>query len=184
MKEFLQIGTWDIVPLLLQLDRNPGLWDANNDRTTRAVTAHRATSDIWLRFRPLDQLVGPESYNEPFVDMCWYPAYHVLTEIRPIVQALMVRVSATSVGTCLITRIPAGQQVLPHNDSPSWNARTFDTKVYIPLRANARCVNYCADESMVMGVGQAWVFSNLKTHSVVNDGDEERVTLICSFKCD
>lgn len=183
MQNFIQIGNWDIVPLLLQLDRRSDLWHQYWGRTTREGTAHPAAacSDIWIRYRPFDQLISDESYNEPFTDMVWYPAYDALPELRLIIQALMARVSATSVGGCLITRIKPGGQVKPHSDAVSWHARRHDCKVYIPLKTNPQCVNYCDGEALVMGVGQAWVFDNLLDHSVVNAGDEERITLICSF---
>ena len=184
MKHFLQIGNIDVVPLLLQLERNPQLWNQHNDRTTRSVTAHDETSDIWLRYRPLDQLISSENYNEPFTDMVWYPAYYALPEIRPISQTLMQRTNATSLGGCLITRIPPGGQVKSHSDRGVWHAEHFHCKVYIPLAANSNCINITSDEALVMEVGQCWVFDNLKTHSVHNDGRSDRITLIVSMRCD
>jgi hypothetical protein len=172
------------VPLLLQLERHPELWNQHNDRTTRAETAHSATSDIWLRYRPLDQLTSPASYNEPFHDMTWYPAYFQLPEIRPITQFLMNRVSGTSLGGCLITRIAGGGQVLPHSDAKSWHARHFQTKLYIPLKANPQCINRVEDEELVMKTGEIWYFDNLKEHAVVNAGNSDRMTLIVSIRCD
>lgn len=183
MSNFIQLGNFDVIPLLLQLDRNPHLWNQLKDRTTRANTAHSDVSDIWLRYRPFDQLVSQESYNEPFTDMVWYPAYRVLEEIRPITQALMARVSATSLGGCLITKIKAGGQVMPHSDITSWHARNYHCKVYVPLEANPQCVNYANGEELVMKTGEAWVFDNNKIHSVVNDGDTARITLIISMRC-
>ena len=85
-------------------------------------------------------------------------------------------------GGILLTKIPPGCQVKPHHDRGRWHAEFYNRKIYIPLKTNDRCVNHCEDESVVMGGGQAWWFDNLVTHSVVNDGDDERITAIICLR--
>jgi hypothetical protein len=81
-----------------------------------------------------------------------------------------------------MTRIPPGKQVYPHHDRGTWHAEYYTTKVYIPLRANAQCVNFCGDDWEVMAPGTVWQFNNLVDHSVVNGGQTERITLICCYR--
>lgn len=184
MRHFIPLGVIDPIPLRLQLERNPQLWNQHNDRTTRDVTAHAAVSDIWVRYRPLDQLTAPASYNEPFAEFVWYPAYHALPDLRPLVMSLMHRVGGTALGGVLITKIPPGGKVLPHSDRGTWHAEYFNTKVYTVLKANPLSVNHTEDESLVMREGENWIFDNLKLHAVDNAGDDDRITLITAIRCD
>ncbi len=182
MSNFIKVAEIDVTPLRLQLSQQPQLWNQHADRTTRPSTAHDQTSDIWLRYRPIEQLTGPLNFNEPFHDMEWYPAYYVLPEIRPITQFLMQRVSGTALGGCLITRIPAGKRVKRHTDQAVWHARFYQTKIYIPLQSNSGCINISMDEQLIMQQGECWYFDNCKEHEVLNNGDAERITLIVSIR--
>ena len=70
----------------------------------------------------------------------------------------------------------------PHDDKGRWHSEWFQTKAYLPLATNPGCFNTCGDERVVMNVGEAWLFDNLKTHSTVNEGQTDRVTLIVSLR--
>jgi len=94
----------------------------------------------------------------------------------------MQTVKAVELGGILITRIPAGASVKPHHDRGSWHAEFFDRKTYVIVKANERCVNTFEDEEVVMRTGEAYLFNNLVTHSVRNDGDSERITLIICMR--
>ena len=105
MRYFQQIAAGvEVLPLVLDLYRQPELWDANTARTGGAG-AFKDTSDIWVRFRDPAELVSREAYAEEF--RCrWYPAWHALPHLRPIVFGLMARVEAVELGGVLITRVP------------------------------------------------------------------------------
>lgn len=134
-----------------------------------------------MRFRPIAELTSPEKFREPhFAE--FYPAWHALPSLQPIVFDLMAKVQAVYLGGILITRISPGGKILPHDDIGSWHAEYHDCKVYVPLQANAQCVNHCLDESVVMQAGQAWIFNNLLTHSVDNDGETNRITAIVCMR--
>jgi hypothetical protein len=170
----------DVLPLALDLYMNPGLWDAHAARTEREGP-FTGTSDIWLRFRAQDELLSRETYAEPFTPV-FYPAWYALPHVRPIVFGLMARCEAVQLGGVLITRVPPGQQVKPHDDRGRWHPEFFQTKAYVPLQTNPAVVSTCGDETCVMAPGSAWVFDNLLTHSTVNDGDCDRITLIVSMR--
>lgn len=181
MKHFNKLADYDVAPVMAQLDARPDLWDARRDRT-KAHT-FRQTSDIWVRYRPLAELTEPKKFAEPHF-ATWYPAWHALPALRPIVFSLMAKTEAVYLGGILITRIPAGGSIEPHHDRGSWHAEYLNTKVYVPLRANERCINRCLDEQIVISPGEAVSFNNLVTHSVHNNGDTERVTLIVCLRCE
>ena len=183
MRHFQQIAAnVDVLPLALELYRQPELWNAHTARTAGAGP-HSAVDDIWVRFRAAEELTAAACYAEPFTPVM-YPAWHALPHLRPIVFGLMARLEAVQLGGILITRVPAGQQVAPHDDRGRWHPEFFTTKVYLPLASNDHCLNTCADETVCMRVGEAWLFDNLKVHSTVNGGDSDRITLIISLRCE
>jgi hypothetical protein len=175
MKYFQKIARYNVEALDEQLAAQPELWDRDTERTSHPVFA--GTSDIWVRWRARDELTAPEHWGEPHWPVFW-PAWHALPALAPIVYDLMHREHATHLGGILITRIPAGGRIKPHSDAGGWHAEKYNRKIYVPLRTNDRVVNYCGDERVVMARGQAWFFDNLVTHRVENDGPTERQTLI------
>jgi hypothetical protein len=182
MRHFLKVAEGlDLVLLQTQLHRQPALWGQHTARTG-GMGPFIGTDDIWVRFRAPEELDRPEAFAEPFVPV-FYPAWFALPALRPIVFALMARLEAVELGGILITRIPAGQQVKPHDDRGRWHPEHYLTKCYIPLLSNPFVVSTCAEDIVVMQPGECWIFDNLKTHSTVNDGTTDRVTLIVSLRC-
>jgi hypothetical protein len=179
VRYFERIAEYDVDEVERQLDANPDLWNVHDKRTQSDVFF--GTSDIWVRFRDPSELIEPRHFSEPHFPV-WYPAWHRLPALRPIVFDLMAKVQATHLGGILITKIPAHGRVKTHHDRGTWHAETMNKKIYVPLRANDQCVNHCGDESVVMARGDAWFFDNLVEHSVINDGDTDRITLIVCLR--
>jgi hypothetical protein len=182
MKHFIKIGEVDVLPILLQLDKHPELWDIHPGRRMNANSPHNGLSDLWLRYRALDELEQGVNHNEPFFPPVWYPEYYILSEVKPIIQSVMTRVNGTALGGCLFTKIPPGKQVKPHTDEASWHARTYNLKAYVTIKSNPNVVNYTEDEPLVMRPGEVWTFDNLKMHSVINNGDDDRITLMMAIR--
>ena len=182
MRHFIKIASGvEVLPLAMALYRQPELWNQHRARTG-GTGAFVGTDDIWVRFRDPSELDCREAFAEEF--RCqWYPAWHALPHLRPIVFGLMARVEAVELGGCLLTRIPPGGAVARHNDRGRWHPEFFTTKAYIPLASNDKCVSTCADESVVMATGECWIFDNLQDHSTENNGDTDRITLIVSMRC-
>lgn len=166
--------------VLRELDAQPDLWGRNAGRVVR-IGPHRETDDIWVRYRDPSELTGPESYAEPHFST-WYPAWHALPSLHPIVFALSAMVRSVHMGGILLTRIPPGCNVYPHDDRGTWHSEFHNAKVWVPLRANDQCLNVSGPECVVMAHGTAWQFDNLIPHSVHNRGDTERIALICCFR--
>lgn len=166
--------------VLAELDARPELWGRNVERLVKHGP-HRETEDIWVRYRDPAELTGPSSFAEPHFSV-WYPAWRALPSLEPIVFGLAATVRAVHIGGILLTRIPAGRNVYPHDDRGTWHSEYHNAKVWLPLRANDRCFNVSAGEWVKMAVGSAWHFDNLIEHSVHNRGDTERIALICCFR--
>ena len=163
-----------------QLAAHPELWNQHPERTSIPGSPHAASSDIWLRFRDPTELHEPADYGAPHFAV-WYPAWHLLPGLHPIVFDVARAVEATYIGGCLITRIPAGAAILPHVDR-GWHPESLPAKAYIILKANDGCVNWCEDEAVVMKTGTAWRFRNDLVHSVQNNGDSERIAVILTMR--
>ena len=181
MRNFQCVATnVDVLPLAIELYRQPELWNGHTARTG-GEGSFVGTDDIWVRFRDPAELTSREAFAEPHVPV-FYPAWHALPHLRPIVFGLMAKLEAVQLGGVLITRVPAGCQVAPHDDRGRWHPEFFRTKAYLPIASNPACYSTCEDERLVMGVGECWLFDNLKTHSTVNEGDTDRITLIVSLR--
>ena len=183
MRNFQQVASGvDVLPLVLELYRQPELWNANTARTG-GEGSFQGTDDIWVRFRDPAELTSAEAFAEPFIPM-FLPAWYALPHLRPLVFGLMAKLEAVQLGGVLITRVPARRAVTRHNDRGRWHPEFFRTKAYIPLASNSKCVSTCADESIVMEIGSAWLFDNLQDHSTENNGETDRITLIVSMRCE
>lgn len=180
MRYFKKWGEYDVSVLAKQLRANADLWNAH---VFRQQGAFYQTDDIWVRWRAPEELTSPQKFLEPHFAV-WYPAWRRLPALQPIVYDLMAKVRATHLGGILITRIPAGGEVKPHNDGGAWHAEFYTTKVYVVIENNLDCVNYCGGDEIVMAPGEAWEFDNLVTHSVVNKGKTPRVSAIVCMKCE
>jgi hypothetical protein len=184
MRNFTQIGKADVLPLRLQIERNTQLWNQHTGRTERADSPHNGISDIWLRWRPESALVSGESFNEPCADIEWYPSMLALPAARDIILQIMGRVHGLSLGGCIITRIPPGAQVRPHNDEVSWHAQHYRLKVYVVVKTNPNVSQWVDGESFVPEAGDVFSYNNLISHAVYNEGDDERITLMAAIRCE
>lgn len=181
MKHFRRIAEGiDVAPILAELETASDLWNQHAERTADPASPHAQVDDVWLRFFPYETLTSPEAFRAE--GRCvFYPAWHRLPSLHKITFDLMHAVRAVELGGLLITRIPAGGRVLPHDDRGSWHASHFETKLYLPLKSSARCVNRCVDEEVNMRTGEVWFFNNLVEHEVENSGRQERITVIFCF---
>lgn len=182
MRRFFRIcENLNVEDLVNQLEDHPELWGVHKFRTDRADSPFHYAPDIWVRYRDFSELKEPKNYLEPHFGE-FYPAWDVLTELRPIVFAMMYLTEAVHLGGILITRIPVGSKVGAHHDGGSWHAEYTDCKAFITLKGGKGCTFRCAEDEQEFKVGDAWTFNNLLTHSVENNGEEDQITLIVSMR--
>lgn len=171
----------DVSLLLKQIADNPQLWNEYPERKTTPGSPHTEMTDIWVRFRPKNELVSPEAYAEAHIP-AWYPSADILTEVERISLDMIGYLRCVQLGGVLITKIPPGGKIAPHHDRGRWHSEFFNTKVYVPLQSNDGCLNICEGDEVNMKAGEVWHFDNLKVHSVENNGTEDRITLIISMR--
>lgn len=179
MRRFHQIcENLNVLPLAAQIEQHPELWDKNTFRI--GTEAFYQTSDIWVRYKPVEELHGAKDYLLPHL-AGFYPAWDVLTELHSLVHALMYLVGGIHLGAILITR-KAPQVTIPwHSDRGSWNAEFYDAKAFVTLKKGG-CVFSCVEDTQEFPLGEAWTFNNLLPHSVRNEGIEEEITLIVCMR--
>lgn len=173
----------DVMPARLALQLHPELWNQNTIRRDAPESPHTAMADIWIRYNDDTECRKTGDYsrfNDPH-DPIWYPAYYALPQLRPLIFGLMARVEATRLGGVLITRIPPGGHIQPHIDR-GWHVEHYNTKLYVVLQGNEHCINRVEDETIAMQTGDVWYFDNTKEHEVINNGTDDRITLILCFR--
>lgn len=178
MKYFLKVHEGlDVMPLLIQIQRQPDLWNRHTQRKDFTGSSHTQMSDIWVRYNP--ECADLAKANDEH-DSAWYPAFYQLPTVRPIVFFLMARVEGERLGGVLITKIPPGCVIDPHIDR-SWHADYYD-KFYVSLQSEPGANFYCEDEVINPRRGDVYWFDNSHRHWVTNESKEDRMTLIVCIR--
>jgi hypothetical protein len=167
-------ATLEVTELVEQL-KAPSLWNRQN---VRLYGPHTKLSDIWVRYNDWANFKDRESFNGQH-ESVWYPVASEIA-VKPIVFDVMKLVEGTRLGGVLITKIPAGEQCLPHVDG-GWHA-TYYEKFAVQL-ASAPGQAFCFEDATLNAQpGELYTFDNSKTHWVINDSAEDRMTLIICIR--
>ena len=191
MSLFTKVGRGvDVGPLNAQIAAQPELWDQVPDRRLGEGSPHSEMRDIWIRQNDIEAVRrggDMRRFNEPHVPI-WYPAWHALPALRPIVFHMAAAFQAEMIGGILITRIPPGCGIKPHQDH-GWHVDYYD-KFYLSLEAGPGA-EFVADaedgtgpEVSCPAVGEVYHFDNRVTHWVTNSGPHTRTTLIVCLRTD
>ncbi len=168
----------DVSQIGMAIDASPQLWDQHRMRTEDPRSPHRETQDIWVRYNAIENYTTREEFNGPH-ESVWYPAADML-HVKPFVLAIFHAVGGTRLGGVLITRIPPGKRVHPHQDH-GWHARYYE-KYAMCIRSDERQSFEFEGESLSSAPGELFWFNNSATHAVINNSDQERITLICCIR--
>lgn len=184
MKYFQQIASGvDVTPILTALKCQPELWDANPIRTKHPGTAHAEVSDILVRFNDIEefQRTGDPTTITDDREAIAFPAWDKLPQLRPIIFDLMRRVEATRLGRVVITKLPPGRQITPHEDQGA--PATYYERFQIALQSFPGAIFHIGDEHMNFASGDVWWINNNVTHSVVNNSRDDRIVCIVDLRC-
>ena len=176
----------DVAPLVEQIEAQPELWNTQTMRTTFDGTSHGAVDDIWVRYNAWDRFdpENPQALAEEHVPV-WYPAWHALPALKPLVFGMMAAFYGEMLGGVLITRVPPGKKILPHADR-GWHVEYYD-KLYLSLKSAPGANFVCRDALGAIEIssprpGDLYLFDNRLLHWVTNDSDEDRMTLIVCLR--
>lgn len=174
MKHLLKLSSGaNVMPLALQLKRNPQLWNQHTARTAGEATPHKEIPDIWVRYADDPTKEGPH-------DSVWYPSAELLTAVRPLAFGVMQLVEGERLGGILITKVPPGKMVKPHQDS-GWHANYY-SKFAVQIEGHQQQA-FCYDDGHAITLpGDVYWFNNQATHWVENKSPVDRITLILCIK--
>ena len=175
MKIELLASGFPVIDLQWMVRSHPELWNQYTARTEDPASPHHGLDDIWLRFADSGgRNVGGEEHES-----IWYRSSAVL-EVKPVVSKIYDRFGGKKLGGVLMTRIPPGASVKPHQDH-GWHAREYE-KIALQVES-APGQRFCfEDDELETKPGDIFWFDNQYTHWVVNPTPYERVTLIICMK--
>lgn len=177
MKNILTINRGiNVIPLQLELQRQPQLWNQNRARTENPTSPHREVDDIWPRYQAGKDLTDNSH------ESVWLPPSDLLPEVKTHARAVMSLVRGDALGGILITKIPPGRRVYPHIDT-GWHAHSYD-KFALQIAAHPQQA-FCYEEGQhVTNTGDLFWFNNQAEHWVINDSPCDRITMIICVKLD
>jgi hypothetical protein len=183
MKYFQQLAAGvNVTPLMNAIQRQPELWDANPIRTQHPGTAHAQVSDILLRFNDLEEFLrtGDPSTITDDKEAIPYPAWDKLPQVRPVIFDLMRTVEATRLGRVIITKLPPGREITPHEDHGA-PAEYFE-RFQVALQSFPGALFHIGDETVNFRSGDVWHINNAVEHSVVNNSTDDRIVMIVDLR--
>ena len=167
-----ELGTLDIDALrdiILAQDREAWL---EQQHRQDAYEEHRATESIVLIF--CDGWPEITVSKEPGWDRLWQQAVPVMTDII----ARCYQPGGTIIRAMAANLLPRGR-IRPHFDAhPSFRN---SHRIHVPITSNRRVRFMIDGRPYRLEVGQAYELNNQKTHSVINNSDEERITFIFDY---
>ena len=184
MNNFLQIASGvDVTPLMLEMQRQPELWDKNPCRLSKRGP-HHETQDIFLRYKNETENIQSGKWAN-FSDMHlpdWYETMDHLPAARPLIFDLMARVRGEMLGGVFIYKLEPGTQIYPHADK-GWHPEFYD-KFNICLQSNPKTSFVYERDVMVQRAGDVHHFRNDVVHSVHNEGDTSHVVMTVCVRLD
>lgn len=169
----------DVSAIVEALNKNPQLWDEHNHRRVFDGSPHAEMVDIWVRFGDISE--GFEKLREPH-DSVWYDSSNIIDGVRDVAFQLMALVQGERLGGILITKLGAGNEILPHVDK-GWHAEYYE-KFYVSIKS-PKGSKFCFEDGAIESkAGDVYLFRNDRLHWVKNDTTEERITMVVCIKTD
>ena len=169
-----ELGPIDITALSETiLAQEEDAWHESHYRQ-ETYDVHRQTETIALVFTKLEAW--------PEVDICKEPGWDRLAEVALPVMHEIIRRAYPPGGTiirAMAAKLLAGGKITPHVDAhPSFHR---GHRIHIPITTNRRVRFMIDGRPHQLQPGQAYEINNQKRHSVMNKGEEHRITFIFDY---
>ncbi|HTD89237.1 MAG TPA: hypothetical protein VK663_01125 [Burkholderiales bacterium] len=177
---FLKISSGiDVMPLAMELARQPELWNQITTRLAFAGSPHRESDDIWMRYKDQSANIASGDFSD-FADEhdpIWYPAFYKLPSSAKFIFDLMAYVKAERLGGVIIYRVQPGKQIYLHADQ-GWHPEYYD-KFNLAIQSQPGCAFYYPDqgEAMEQVTGDMHWFRNTVRHGVINKSDHDQIIM-------
>jgi len=170
---FRHLGTADTGALLNRLKETPeSLWELENQHKPNKFARLNDARHIIFRY------VNSSTEVYDYHDLPLWEAWKDL--LLPIMEQ-----AAKSLGyenyrfpRAMLARLPAGSEISRHSDG---NASHYIHKIHVPLITNPQSIFHVGSEQMQIPAGEIFEVNNKRTHSVRNEGGEDRIHFI--FEC-
>jgi hypothetical protein len=139
-----------------------------------AFDVHRATESIVLVFVDLERWPEVVVRKEPGWD-------RLADAALPLMNDIITRFypPGGTVIRAMAAKLLAGQKITPHVDKhPSFH---HGHRIHVPLTTNPRVRFMIDGRPYRFEIGEAYEINNQLMHSVMNKGDEDRITFIFDY---
>lgn len=103
------------------------------------------------------------------------------SHIDSVVHIATMVLGVVSARQAMLTRLRAGAEIGRHKDKGELTSKTH--RIHVPIVTNKDCIFTIEDSSRHLGAGEIWMIDNVdRFHSVVNNGQENRIHLIIDVK--
>lgn len=173
------------MPLRLAISRRPELWSEDTYLRDYPQGPFGEVDSIMLRF-PVKAVKETQAEVEQHLsthdphESVDYPPYKLLPEARKIVMDLMAYVQGERLGRVMINRIEPGGRIFPHADTPAH--ADYYTRFHVCIASSPGYVFRCGDEQVSMAPGEVWWFNNKLEHEVVNNGGDDRISMVVDIR--
>jgi len=148
-------------------------WKEDQHRQ-EAFDVHYDTESIVLVFVDLDKW--------PDIVISQEPGWPRLADVAlPLMDDIISRLypPGGTVIRAMAAKLLSGKKITPHVDRhPSFHC---GHRIHVPITTNPRVRFMIDGQPYQLQVGQAYELNNQKTHSVMNKGDEDRITFIFDY---
>jgi hypothetical protein len=171
---FRDLGPVDSAPLRETiLAQPPSAWHEQEYRQ-QEYDVHRQTESIVMVF------VNLECWPE--IEICKEPGWDRLAEVAIPVMHGIIGQHYPPGGTiirAMAAKLLAGGKISPHVDThPSFHR---GHRIHVPVTTNPRVRFMIDGRPHQLQVGRAYEINNQMNHSVMNKGDEDRITFIFDY---
>jgi hypothetical protein len=155
------------------LAQEDNAWHEQEHRQ-HAYEVHRQTESIVLVFT--------DGSGWPSLEVSKQPGWDRLADTAvPVMHDIIARFYAPG-GTiirAMAAKLVAGGKIRPHRDShPSFH---HSHRIHVPITTNRRVRFMIEGRPYQLEAGQAYELNNQKMHSVMNKGQEDRITFIFDY---
>jgi Aspartyl/Asparaginyl beta-hydroxylase len=155
------------------LAQEPGAWREQQYRQ-QEFDVHRQTESIVLVFVNLEVW--------PTIEICKEPGWDRLAEVAvPVMHDIIGRhyPPGGAIIRAMAAKLLAGGRISPHSDThPSFHR---GHRIHVPITTNPRVRFMIDGRPHQLQVGRAYEINNQMNHSVMNKGDEDRITFIFDY---
>ena len=155
------------------LAQAPAAWHEQQYRQ-KEYDVHRQTESIVLVF------VNLECWPE--IEICKEPGWDRLAELAiPVMHGIIAQhyPPGGAIIRAMAAKLLAGGKIAPHVDThPSFHR---GHRIHVPITTNPRVRFMIDGRPHQLQVGRAYEINNQMNHSVMNKGDEDRITFIFDY---